>query len=292
MPAVNWKNPYQNKGRLWLKGNLHTHTNASACGRVALTEVVKTYERMGYAFLAITDHNRFTETRQIKSRLVFFPGMEKDFKSANHMCVIHRERQNLEYSVLLKMQALIDCNVQKRGIVILSHPNWKAKEHYPLHELCKFNNYTGIEIYNSVIERDDGIALATEKWDKLLSAGKYVLGYANQDFHRRGDNLDCCNVVHVNKKDKKEIFNALVTGNFYCFYGVEIKSLRRMQNTVTVKTRNALCIRFVGSFGRILLKVKSKRAEIKFSDYPDTDYIRIECLGAGERISWSQPFFK
>ena len=72
---VNWRNPYKKQGRYWLKGNLHTHTNVSD-GLLSPEETIRVYERMGYGFLAITDHNRISSGDGIETDLVLLPGAE------------------------------------------------------------------------------------------------------------------------------------------------------------------------------------------------------------------------
>ena len=289
---VNWQNPYTAKGKLWLKGNLHTHTNKSGCGKIPPNEVPPRYEKMGYSFLAITDHGQISNPLDYQSQLVLLSGIEVDFQGARHTGLVNICQADIDYKREYSQQELIDRNIHRGGIVILNHPNWQPKEHYPLEELMQLKHYTGIEIYNVVIERLDGPALATDKWDRLLSAGYKVLGFANQDSHIPEDYLDCCNVVRANSTKPRNIMHALLTGNFYCYYGVKILDLGRRRNYIYIKTANARLIRFIGHGGRILKKVKGRSGEIEFLNDPACQYIRVECLGVGEQISWTQPFFR
>ena len=50
----------QAPGLNWYRGNLHTHT-INSDGDSAPYEVMAWYKRNGYQFLAITDHNTFTD---------------------------------------------------------------------------------------------------------------------------------------------------------------------------------------------------------------------------------------
>jgi len=286
--SVNWRNPYAKRGRYWLKGNLHTHTTQSD-GRLSPEQVVRIYEGMGYGFLSITDHGRISSGNGVKSDLVLLPGVEA---GPQHMCIIARDRAAIEFGKTHTSQQRITRNVKRGNVVFLGHPDWRPREHYTLEELKALTGYTGIEIYNSVIERLAGAALSTAKWDRLLSSGRRVLGFATQDAHKEGDHRDCCSVVHVNSKSRASVLNALQRGNFYCYYGVTITDLGRARNRVRVATENARLIRFVGQHGQVLAKVKGKCAEHAFDETPATEYIRIECLGVGEQISWSQPFFR
>jgi hypothetical protein len=288
---VNWQNPYSAKGRFKLKGNLHTHTQISPCGRVPPGAVVRHYQKTGYDFLSITDHNAVTEIQSAKKDPVLFPGIEIDFNGGRHTCVIQQEGRDIYHASSAGQQDIISRNAKKGGIVILNHPDWQIEEHYPLSLLLRLRDYSGIEIYNSVIERLQGSPLSTAKWDRLLEKGRKVLGFANQDYHWKNDMSDCCNVVWARGKTPRAIFSALKSGCFYCHYGVDITDIGRNKDSVYVATRNSRIIRFIGGGGRIYKKVKAKNASFSFKDCPDSRYLRVECLGTGEEISWTQPFF-
>jgi len=51
-------------------------------------------------------------------------------------------------------------------------------------ELERIEGYTGIEVYDGVIEHHPGAPTATDRWDQLLSAGHRVWGFANDGSHR------------------------------------------------------------------------------------------------------------
>lgn len=99
-------------------------------------------------------------------------------------------------------------------------------------------------------------------------------------------------MVRAQNDSPAQLLQAIHDGNFYCFYGVQIAEIKRNVNTIHVHTRNADLIRFIGWDGAVLKKVKGKKASIDFTDDARYRYIRVECLGHGEEISWSQPFFR
>jgi hypothetical protein len=45
----------------WQKGSLHVHAAPSGDSRTAVVDVIAWYESRGYAFIALTDHNRVTQ---------------------------------------------------------------------------------------------------------------------------------------------------------------------------------------------------------------------------------------
>jgi hypothetical protein len=291
--TLNWENPYEAACGEWRKGNLHTHTDRSKCGKLPISEVIRNFEERGCEFLSITDHNQLTDLSAICSRsLRLLPGIEIDIEGKNHFGVVHSDPGAICYDASATQQDLIDRNVAAGAIVTLHHPDWQVKEHYGIDALLSLQNYTGIEIYNSVIERLSGSPLSTAKWDRLLADGKKVLGFANQDFHNLGDALDCWNVVQTPDARTETIFDALKQGRFYCHCGVNIRSLARVGDTVRVETENARLIRFVTTGGCVFKKVKDRCAEVAFGTLKESDYIRVECLGVGEEISFSQPFFR
>jgi hypothetical protein len=158
--------------------------------------------------------------------------------------------------------------------------------------LRRANSYDGIEIYNVGTEDDPGSPLATDVWDRLLSSGKRVLGFANQDVHKLRHLKNCGNIVRATSGEREEIFSALKRGNFYCYYGVEIVEIGRERRTIRVDTKNADSIRFIGRNGRVITEVHDKGAELEFQDVELYSYIRVECLGRDGRRSWTQPFFR
>ena len=243
-------------------------------------------------FLAITDHHLVSKGRDKNSRLILLAGVEADFAGRGHTCVVNVDQGSIDYRRSYQQQQLIDRNIRRGGLVVLNHPDWQPRAHYSIEELFQLKHYTGIEIYNGVIERLVGSALSTDKWDRLLDGGRKVLGFANQDSHKHQDYIDCCNVAWVRSISKANIMQALLTGNFYCYYGVTILDIGRRRNRVYVQSANARLIRFIGQGGRVLKKVKAKSAEIDFCSDPEYQYIRVECLGVGEQISWTQPFFR
>jgi hypothetical protein len=196
------------------------------------------------------------------------------------------------YDTAVSHEGLIEKNLRNGNLVILNHPDWQIEEHYSFHDLLRLNDYSGIEIYNSKIETLEGSPLSTAKWDRLLSSGKRILGFANQDAHSAQECVDCCNVVKVRHRDPEAIFEALSCGSFYCHYGVALQDIGREGSAIFVKTRNAELIRFIGHGGRLLKEQKGRKAKISFIDDERYRYIRVECLGRGKQICWSQPFFR
>lgn len=71
----NFNNPFNEAGN-WYKGNLHLHTTNSD-GTLSPLEMIKQYQKKGFHFLSITDHNKLTEVKE-PAELLLIKGEELD----------------------------------------------------------------------------------------------------------------------------------------------------------------------------------------------------------------------
>ena len=100
------------KGAIWYKGNLHTHTTRSD-GRKSPEEVMALYRDHGYDFLALTDHWIPSEEGD-RDGLLLVPGCEYDMGGYTQEGIFHivgvgmRERPDLQRTSSLRPQAVID----------------------------------------------------------------------------------------------------------------------------------------------------------------------------------------
>ena len=84
-----------------LRGNLHAHTTFSD-GVLAPHHLIEAYERLGYDFLAITDHDQFVSDAYWRAlerqapRLVLFHGIELSYEPlAQHVGKVIGDRETL-----------------------------------------------------------------------------------------------------------------------------------------------------------------------------------------------------
>ncbi|HCR18534.1 MAG TPA: hypothetical protein DIU35_13735 [Candidatus Latescibacteria bacterium] len=85
-------------------------------------------------------------------------------------------------------QNVIDSISAQNAFSVLNHPNWQSHyNHCPQELMESLVGYTGIEIYNGVIERLEGIPLATDRWDRRCLRAKQCggLGLTTPTHHRR-----------------------------------------------------------------------------------------------------------
>lgn len=288
------KNPYDLKKGMWLKGNFHTHTTRSD-GVFSPQDVINEYSRLGYDFLSFSDHDNLA-TEEVYEKLnnnglVLIPGIEI---SANGPHILHIDSEEYVSPLPSRQEVLNLINdISKKtghGFAVINHPDWENRfNHCTIEQLMEWTGYLGIEIYNGVIGRLDGSPYALNKWDLLLSKGKRVWGFANDDSHRQGDYGLGWNVVFAKEKTRKAIVNALISGNFYCSTGVVIKHIECDSQKIYLETENAKKIAAVCNVGKRLSVVYDKKIEVPV--VPNAKYIRFECWAEAEQMAWTQPIF-
>ena len=212
------QNPYASvdwsaSGRF--KANLHTHTTSSD-GLLTPSDVIDRYHELGYAILAITDHDVVTYPWEHLSALHASEGSQKKFATGKI------ESKTLEYQDrapdTLQMMAVQGCEFSKHhhicsyfndhpgseteetsltqvsakgGIASINHPGRYSKpaawyiQLYQNHP-CLF----GLEIFN----QGDRYPRDREQWDAILTSlmpDRPVWGYSNDDMHSGAKHLGC-----------------------------------------------------------------------------------------------------
>jgi len=91
----------------------------------------------------------------------------------------------------LSLQERIDAINLQGGVAILAHPNLRCRG-YRIRNLIAAENYLGIEIYNSFLQKC--CRVATDKWDAALTSGKRIWSFGVDDSHsesQRGKGFFC-----------------------------------------------------------------------------------------------------
>ncbi|HOK81044.1 MAG TPA: CehA/McbA family metallohydrolase [bacterium] len=287
-------NPYETRNGLWLKGNFHIHTMRSD-GTLSPQDTINKYAELGHDFLSFSDHDNLVTETEYKSldrkNMILIPGIEI---SANgpHLLYIDSEHNIPLYPERQKVLNEIEKIHREtgRGFAIVNHPDWQHQfNHCTIEQLIEWTGYLGMEIYNGVIGRLDGSQYATNKWDLLLSEGKKVWGFANDDSHREGDHGLGWNVVFAKERTRDAIINAIYRGNFYCSTGVVIRHIECDGNRICMETENAKKIAAIQNVGKRFKIVYGNSMEVEVPQ--DAKYVRFECWGEAEQMAWTQPFF-
>ncbi|MFB6135807.1 MAG: CehA/McbA family metallohydrolase [Halobacteriaceae archaeon] len=285
--------PYTGEGTEWLRGNLHTHTTVSD-GDHPPGDVLAAYEERGYDFLAVSDHDVFVDPDDYRDEtdLALVPAVEV---TADGPHLLHLGA-DAAVDPDPDRQAVLDDVADRDGVAVLAHPNWQSGyDHYPQSLLEGLSGYHGVEIYNGVIERHPGAALATDRWDRLLAAGRTVWGFGNDDAHADRDFERAWTVVHADERSPGAVLDALRAGRFHVSTGVAVDSIAVDDGAVTVETRDADRLRLLSDLGRVQREVEGPSATFRVPEDlrygGDHSYVRVECLGRGGGAAWTQPAF-
>jgi hypothetical protein len=276
-------NPYNPEGKLWLKGNLHCHSDRSD-GDLDAQEVINTYADLGYDFLMLSDHDVLADYTGLNPRgMVLIPGNEVSAFGPH----IHQVGGSKAVYPHRDRQEVID-QVNKEGFAICNHPEWDIGfRHIPWIDLLKWKGYAGIEIYNH-IAMWHGMALNT--WDVLLSNGRKVWGYGADDSHRPEGCGKAWNMVLVREKTLTAVVEALRMGSFYVSTGVSFREIITEGDLIRVKAEKAQKIIISGEHGARIKEASGNELEYRLGK-SDVGYIRITALGGADEYAWSQPLF-
>lgn len=283
-------NPYHDlSDGEWMRGNLHAHSKQSD-GKASPQDVIADYAQRGYGFLMISDHGVLTSEEQYSNwedhGLVLIPGYEMDGEP--HLQHINAIRK-LEYKAS-RQEMINEANDATHSFVIVNHPNWQEKfDHATITQMREWTGYLGMEIYNGVIRILDGSPYATNKWDILLSEGRRIWGFANDDSHAPQHVEFGWNTAYVKERTLAGVMDALQHGRFYASTGVTITNISVDDMTIRLETENAQRIVALQQTGKRFAVADDRTIEVTVPD--DAKYVRFECWGAAEQFAWTQPFY-
>ncbi len=292
------ENPFQTPGN-WYKGNLHLHTSASD-GTYTAEAHIRGYREMGYDFLAITDHNIAVTDfeRPAKGDFLVLSGMEVDVRAAhngkNYHFVVPEAKALPPIPKGMTPQEVLDMIGKVGGLAILAHPYWSG---LTLDDMLAVEGYIGLEVFNTVCERETARGLSRVHWDSLLQVGRTPLGFATDDAH--------CNRTYTSelfqgwimakapRLEEKSILESIKRGRFYSSRGPVIRNVKVKDGVVRVSSSPVVAINFVCDPARGKQICAPYGDTLTHGEYvlrgPET-YVRVECIDSFGRAAWSNPF--
>lgn len=275
-------------GGAWLRGNLHAHSTRSD-GSNAPQKVLDIYAGLGYDFLAMSDHDTYAgaaEYAELDAKgLILIPGNEVT-AGGPHMLHIG----GAGFVPPGERQTVLDVIAATSGFAVVNHPSWQEHfNHCPIEMLREWRGYAGMEIFNGVIGRLEGSAYALDKWDMLLSDGRHVLGFANDDSHADGDYGNGWIMAYARERSAAAVVEAIKSGRFYASTGVVIEEIGVDGDRIRVAAANAQRVVAVADNGRRVAVADGPSIEITAP--AGCRYVRFECWGVGEAFAWTQPFY-
>ncbi|HHW30246.1 MAG TPA: hypothetical protein GXX20_01010 [Clostridiaceae bacterium] len=286
-------NPYNIQGE-WYKGNLHTHTSNSKCGHYSVEKVIELYTscEIEYDFLAITDHCNLTELADYfdDKKIILFQGVEYKRKKFQTLGInISKYYDTLEDNEANTQEIIQEVNSQG-GISIICHPHMLWDDYWPVEMLNKLSGYKGIEIFNNNVKMNNaGRALATDVWDYLLSKGKKIAGFANDDMHIFNRTGGAFNMVLAAERSRYCIMDGIINDRFYASTGIIIDSIEVAEKAIYIKTSLPVIFRFIGK-GPVILK-EQFGTEAHYICKDNEPYVRVEMIREDGAMAWTQPFY-
>jgi hypothetical protein len=294
----------------WYRGNLHSHS-INSDGDSPPADVMAWYKRNGYHFLAITDHNTFTDPALIDTNpgddFLLLGGEEITNAKTVHVNAIGIGKvipQQDGPSVPALLQASIDAVRAQGGIAVINHPNFLWA--FTATEMAQVKGAGLLEIASGhplVNHAGDGRVPSTEQmWDELLTGGIRIFGAAVDDSHnfREEFSIDRANpgrawiTVRAAALTREAILAAIDRGDFYASTGVTLEALDVSPGTLEVAVEAAPSQRyrviFIGDEGRVLATSYDNPARYVFAG--GERYVRARIEESSGRRAWTQPVFR
>jgi hypothetical protein len=293
------------------KGNIHTHTSWSDGDRPP-GEVYSWYRNHGYAFVAITDHNKLTDPDQFRMferhrSFTLIPGEEVTMMGAGHQVHVNalctsRTIGGHHFNTAREALAWAVQKVREQdGIALVNHPNFDWA--LTAHDIPSARGASLLEIFSGhpyVHTDGDETHLSHEAiWDTALSAGETFAGAAVDDSHyfnpRAKETLArpgrAWVEVFADVTAQQPICDALRAGRLYSSSGVKLRRITIKEDTyaITVVTPNVE-VEFIGHGGAVLQKVKPSSDQIAtYKLRGGEGYVRARITAANGKRAWTQP---
>jgi hypothetical protein len=297
----------------WYKGNLHLHTTFSD-GKLDPPATAAVYRRLGYDFIALTDHIggfRDKETKVFKPLVyplgqlnrpdfLVLPGMEYD--TSRNGETIHLEVIGPGYDQRLEEGQ--DLSEAAKGwwdrgaFVFYAHPHWSLNSTAVLEDMTFL---PAVEVFNYATALSNGLRGNSQlHWDRLLRRQRRVLGVAADDTHRPDEHAGGGWVmVKAPTLTADDILKGLREGRFYFSSGPTLHDVFfDTDGNLHVRCSPVEVIRALSTVGKVMY-VRAKpgknlrEAVIKWDWAPKgaktpLPFVRVECTDAQGRTAWTQ----
>lgn len=310
------------------KGNLHSHTTNSD-GHLTPTEAKELFKENGYSFLALTDHDIYTDyTKELNDEeFIILPAVEasanlvsyaeKKLLKTHHMLGIkgtkamqqdvhvpfmHLDKLTVplydeKWEGLKVAQDLVDELRAKGLVVVYNHPVWSRVE---LEEFCDLEGIVGIETFNYNTVNECALGSDFVHYDEMLRKGKTPLCFATDDNHNDGTFRDACGgyiVVLAEELSHDAIITNIMGGSFYASSGIDIDEIKVEDGYLCVKCSEVNRVNFIAEGkigdGRTVMcdDYEDTMTEAKYQIKGSERSIRIECIDKYGRAAWSNPIY-
>ena len=312
------------------KGNLHSHTTISD-GLLQPEEAVQVYREHGYQFLALSEHDIFTDFRDqfntedfimipaVESSAILYQGahggnrlkihhlhgilgtseMQQQTKAPlfRHMEYIPPRKYFGNWPGREVSQEIADMLRDHGCVVTYNHPIWSRITE---EEFIHTDGVQALEIfnYNTVLESNTGYDVTY--WDRMLRMGKHINGFASDDNHNEGLFEDCCGgwiCVQAPELTHDAIVQNFIDGNYYSSAGPMIRDWGIRDGIAWIDCSPVNRIHFVA--GNVINDGTTVLGEafedsLEHGEYRmkgHETYLRAEVTDKYGRTAWTNPIY-
>ncbi len=281
-------NPYAVQGQ-FRKGQLHTHSTFSFDGWASMHpgDLDQAYQRRGYSFVAITDHDVVSNPQELNSdSFVVIPAYEST-SDTGHITELFAHRVVPPDEAA---QARLNFIRDDGGMAILNHPTWQVG--WSGTDLRTLQGCFAVEIFNGMTSTDDRAVRAIRMWHDLLNAREYgsrLWVVAVDDAHNPEAMDRGWVMVKTPVLDQDAIRKRLQNGAFYASNGPSFGVLGVVNGAIAASSSDATVLRFIDQDMRLVYE-----GPPRWSTYLPNGtekWVRVEAVTADGRTAWSQPFW-
>jgi hypothetical protein len=293
---------------IWLKGNIHSHTLFSD-GSLTPEEMKEAYVHHGYDFLAVTDHDVYTDTRKLTdAKFTMLQGFElwanapddKDihinFLWADHIDGI-ADKQVLHLPERTGGQTTAFCyKMKEKGAYIqLNHPHWSMLNSS---EIGDENPYDAVEVINYGTDWLENTGNGSVFWSEMLYRGVRLWGGGGDDNHNHkeidsmySDSFGGFTVVKATDRSPEAIMRAMKSGSFYTSTGPSIYDFYVEDGMVHVVCSPCEKI-FISGQGRPYQRKLGRFVTEFVTPLKGSEkLVRAECMDARGRSAYTNPIY-
>ena len=290
--------PFGRPGRFY-RGNLHTHTTNSD-GRLAVDEVIRTYARNGYDFVAITDRYQFpvTDTRALRTpEFTTLIGAELHTPALANGEPWHIVAVGLPFDFAPTAPSETGPELAARAVaagafVGIAHPAWYG---VTLEDARGIEAAHAVEVYNETCAmlNDRG-----ESWyvlDTLLAEGRRLTAYGADDAHFREEKPDAFGAwvwVRAEALEPEALLDALKAGHFYTSQGPRLHDIRIDGEGIEIECSPVIGMHVVGARAASYHAHGRGLTHCRFPlDHFQGSYCRVTVVDAAGKRAWSNPIW-
>lgn len=299
----------QDEKAVFLKGNIHSHT-CNSDGELTPEQMKDAYKSHGYDFLAVTDHDFYSDTRHLSDKdFTMIQGFELWANNASNDKDIHVNflwadalegiEPNTTYHLperTGKTSIGFCYSMRERGAyVMLNHPDWCKLMSY---EVDDENPYHAVEIINYGTEWLENTGDSSIFWTELLYRGMHIYNGGSDDNHNHADidsmysdSFGGFTVVKARDRSPEAIIEALKTGSFYTSTGPEIYDFYVEDDEVHVVCSPCERIFICGEFRNFQRKLGRHVTEFVTGLKGNEKLVRAECMDARGRSAYTNAIF-